>query len=162
MELLERDLLKSLSLLARTQAFNLTGVEFGFCATYDRSFTCSQEGFLGARYPEWSLGCRRLTPGNGYLETLTQDNVELLVGDIAAITPKGIRMTDGREPEFDAIIRATGFDVSFKSQWTQLGRGGKSLAKEWAHDSRSYFSLCVSGYPNHFIFNRYSAMSHIV
>lgn len=107
--------------------------------------------------PEWSLGCKRLTPGNGYLESLTQDNVELVVGDIKNVTPTGIRMTDGRDYEFDAIVCATGFDVSFRPRWTQLGRDGRSLAKEWAHDSRSYFSLCVSGYPNHFIYNGYVA-----
>ena len=100
-----------------------------------------------------ATSCRRLTPGNGYLESLTQDNVELLVGSIKELTPTGIRMNDGQEYEFDAIVCATGFDVSFKPRWKQLGRGGKSLAEEWAQDSRSYLSLCVSGYPNHFIFN---------
>jgi cation diffusion facilitator CzcD-associated flavoprotein CzcO len=103
--------------------------------------------------PEWSLGCRRLTPGNGYLESLTTDNVELLVGEIQEITPTGIRMKDGSHQEYDAIVCATGFDVSFRPRWTQKGRGGRSLAKEWADDAQSYLSLCVSGYPNHFIFN---------
>jgi cation diffusion facilitator CzcD-associated flavoprotein CzcO len=107
--------------------------------------------------PKWSLGCRRLTPGNGYLESLTKDNVELLVGSIAEITPTGLRMSDGQEREFDAIICATGFDVSFRPRWLQTGRSGKSLADEWAEDAQGYLSLMVSGYPNHFIFNGYAA-----
>jgi len=103
--------------------------------------------------PTWSLGCRRLTPGNGYLESLTRDNVELVVGNIAEITPKGIRMSDGQEHEVDAIICATGFNVSFRPRWLQVGRESKSLADQWAEDAQGYLSLCVSGHPNYFMFN---------
>lgn len=56
--------------------------------------------------PEWSLGCRRLTPGNGYLETLCTDNADLLLGHIDEITETGIRMMDGSFREFDAIVCA--------------------------------------------------------
>lgn len=103
--------------------------------------------------PDWSLGCRRLTPGNGYLESLTQKNVTLQVGDIDTVTEKGLRMKDGTEIEVDALVCATGFDVSFKPRWEQIGRDGKSLAKLWEKDAQGYFSLCVSGMPNFFIFN---------
>ena len=103
--------------------------------------------------PEWSLGCRRLTPGNGYLEALCADNCDLLVGPIDAITETGILMKDGTHREFDAIICATGFDVSFKPRWTMLGKNGKDLAIEWTGDAQAYYSLCVSGFPNHFIYN---------
>lgn len=103
--------------------------------------------------PEWSLGCRRLTPGNGYLETLSSDHCDLLVGHIEAVTETGIRMTDGSHREFDAIICATGFDVSFKPRWTQYGKNGKDLATEWTGDAQAYYSICVSGFPNHFIYN---------
>lgn len=95
----------------------------------------------------------RLTPGNGYLETLIKDNVELLVGHIDKVTETGIQMKDGTFQEYDAIVCATGFDVSFKPRWEMVGRDGRNLAKEWANDAQGYFSLCVSGYPNHFFFN---------
>ena len=103
--------------------------------------------------PKWSLGCRRLTPGNGYLEALCADNCDLLVGHIDAITESGILMKDGTHREFDAIVCATGFDVSFKPRWTMLGKNGKDLAIEWTGDAQAYYSLCVSGFPNHFIYN---------
>jgi cation diffusion facilitator CzcD-associated flavoprotein CzcO len=103
--------------------------------------------------PEWSLGCRRLTPGNGYLETLSADNCDLLVGHINTFTETGILMKDGTHREFDAVICATGFDVSFKPRWTMLGKNGKDLATEWTGDAQGYYSLCVSGFPNHFIYN---------
>jgi len=103
--------------------------------------------------PEWSLGCRRLTPGNGYLETLAADHCDLVVGNIEEITETGIKMQDGTHMEFDAIICATGFDVSFKPRWTQYGKNGKDLATEWTGDAQAYFSICISGFPNHFIYN---------
>lgn len=56
--------------------------------------------------PEWSLGCRRLTPGNGYLETLCQENCDIFVGSIKEVTETGIRMEDGTYGDFDAIICA--------------------------------------------------------
>lgn len=96
---------------------------------------------------------RRLTPGHGYLEALTKDNTELVTERIEEMTPDGIRTADGRQHQFDAIICATGFDVSFKPRWLQTGRDGWSLAEDWADDPQGYFSLAVSGYPNHFIFN---------
>ncbi|KAK2807578.1 hypothetical protein FQN51_000011 [Onygenales sp. PD_10] len=104
-------------------------------------------------FADWSLGCRRLTPGIGYLEAITQPNAELVNDNILTITPTGIRTVDGTDREYDAIICATGFDVSFKPRWAQIGLEGRSLGEEWAEDAKGYFSLAVSGYPNHFLFN---------
>lgn len=103
--------------------------------------------------PEWSLGCRRLTPGNGYLESLTKSNVDLVVGHIDKITGTGILMKDGQHIDCDAIVCATGFDVSFQPRYTMQGRNGRDMKKVFANDAQGYFSLCVSGFPNHFIFN---------
>lgn len=103
--------------------------------------------------PEWSLGCRRLTPGNGYLESFLKDHVDLVASNIVEITPKGILCADGKERHFDAIVCATGFDVSFRPRWLQVGRNGRILADEYAQDAKSYFSIATTGQPNHFIFN---------
>lgn len=40
--------------------------------------------------PEWTVGCRRLTPGDGYLEALTEPNVTIEMSPIQRITDKGI------------------------------------------------------------------------
>lgn len=79
--------------------------------------------------------------------------MELVTDSITQITGTGITTADGVHRELDAIIMATGFDVSFKPRWLQIGTAGKSLAEDWKDEPRSYFSLAVSGYPNHFIFN---------
>lgn len=62
--------------------------------------------------PDWEVGCRRATPGPGYLEAFTKDHVELVMDGIKAIEPKGIRTNDGKLREFDVVVCATGFDVS--------------------------------------------------
>ncbi|QKX63467.1 uncharacterized protein TRUGW13939_10637 [Talaromyces rugulosus] len=57
--------------------------------------------------PDWDVGCRRLTPGDGYLESLLEKNVGVEFGDIERITPKGIQNANC-EKQFDIIVCATG------------------------------------------------------
>lgn len=51
--------------------------------------------------PKWELGCRRVTPGQGYLESFLLPNVSLTQSPITKITPKSIITADGREQEVD-------------------------------------------------------------
>lgn len=60
--------------------------------------------------PEYPPGCRRLTPGPGYLESLVEDNVEFVGHGIAKVDAHGLWDTDGKYHKVDAIIYATGFD----------------------------------------------------
>lgn len=46
--------------------------------------------------PEFSPSCRRLTPGPGYLEALTADNVAYITDGIVEFTGEGIRTVDGK------------------------------------------------------------------
>jgi cation diffusion facilitator CzcD-associated flavoprotein CzcO len=81
--------------------------------------------------PEWRVGCRRLTPGDGYLEALQEKNVDTNFNEIVEITPTGIRSQAGSE-DFDIIVCATGFDVSFSPYWKLVGKNGTNLAKKWS------------------------------
>ncbi|KAI4173141.1 MAG: hypothetical protein LQ343_003068 [Gyalolechia ehrenbergii] len=63
--------------------------------------------------PLFSPGCRRNTPGEGFLEALTEDHVECVSAEIVKSTELGIMASDGKEREFDIVICATGFDVAF-------------------------------------------------
>lgn len=58
--------------------------------------------------PKYELGCRRITPGTGYLEAFTQPNVKLENSEISQITSSGIQTKDGNFHEFDVIVCATG------------------------------------------------------
>ncbi|CAK7206200.1 hypothetical protein SEUCBS139899_008986 [Sporothrix eucalyptigena] len=103
--------------------------------------------------PEWAVGCRRLTPGDGYLEALQAPNAAIEFSPIARVTPKGIETADGRVEELDIIVCATGFDVSFAPYWDVIGRDGVRLADQWRDDPQAYFGICAPNMPNYFIFN---------
>lgn len=60
--------------------------------------------------PNFPPGCRRLTPGPGYLEALVEDNVTFIGAGVHKVTESGIEDTNGDFHEVDAIICATGFD----------------------------------------------------
>lgn len=101
--------------------------------------------------PGFEAGCRRLNPGEPYLEAVQKPNVQPIFDPIEEITPSGIRAA-GQERQVDAIILATGFDTSFRPRFPIIGTGGRDLRDVWRHDPVSYFGLAVSGYPNYLTF----------
>lgn len=102
--------------------------------------------------PKWELGCRRVTPGHGYLESFLRPNVTLVQSPISKITSTSIITESGIEQEFDVIVCATGFDVSHCPRYPVIGRNGVSLADKWADEPESYMSLACPDLPNYFIF----------
>ncbi len=102
--------------------------------------------------PQWGPGCRRLTPGIGYLETLAKPNVKVVFGEIESITENGCKCDDGVEYAVEVLICATGFDTSFKPRFPMLGTDGKNLQDMWAKESRSYLGIAAPDMPNYMIF----------
>ncbi|KAL6247334.1 hypothetical protein RBB50_005680 [Rhinocladiella similis] len=102
--------------------------------------------------PSWELGCRRITPGEGYLEAFLKPNVRLVQQGVVRVTEDSIIAADGSGHKVDVIACATGFDVSFTPQWRMIGRNGVDLAKEWSVDPESYLSICARDMPNYFMF----------
>ncbi|RGP60874.1 hypothetical protein FSPOR_10375 [Fusarium sporotrichioides] len=102
--------------------------------------------------PKWKVGCRRLTPGEGYLEALQMPNVVLDFSGIEEITKDGVKTSNGVE-KVDILVCATGFDVSFSPNWELVGKGGISLADQWKDNPAAYFGICAPNMPNYFIFN---------
>ncbi|KAF7302712.1 hypothetical protein HMN09_00906100 [Mycena chlorophos] len=100
--------------------------------------------------PDFSPGCRRLTPGPGYLESLCQDNVAFVHTPIARITPSGIETADGAFEALDVIVCATGFDTSCDPGIPIVGRGGVKLSDRYKPHARTYLSVAVDGFPNWF------------
>ncbi|GLA32505.1 hypothetical protein AnigIFM63326_000714 [Aspergillus niger] len=101
----------------------------------------------------FSVGCRRPTPGNGYLEALCSQNTEVVSESVSEITPKSIRTSDGVEHEVDVIVCATGFDVSWRPSYPTIGREARSLSEQWKDIPRTYLSITVPNFPNYLIFN---------
>ncbi|KAK9772950.1 hypothetical protein SCAR479_10280 [Seiridium cardinale] len=103
--------------------------------------------------PSFPVGCRRLTPGPGFLETLTRDNVDMVWGAIERITDNGIQPVDGSYHDFDAIVCTTGFECSYAPRFTLRGRNGVDLSEQWlSSDPEAYFGTTVAGFPNYFMF----------
>ncbi|KAL4977944.1 hypothetical protein BDW66DRAFT_165334 [Aspergillus desertorum] len=101
--------------------------------------------------PTFAPACRRLTPGPGYLEALTDDKVDVISNPIVKIVEDGIVTEDGKHHPTDVVVCATGFDTTFTPRFPILGRDGVSLAKRWEETPESYLSLAVDGFPNYFI-----------
>ncbi|OQE13287.1 hypothetical protein PENFLA_c051G04100 [Penicillium flavigenum] len=102
--------------------------------------------------PDFALGCRRLTPGINYLESLSLPNVTPIYGEITQVTPAGCVTEPGVETDLDVLICATGFDTTFKPRFPVIGREEKNLQVEWKDEPRSYLGLAASGFPNYFMF----------
>lgn len=102
--------------------------------------------------PTYKAGCRRLSPGEGYLEALQQPNAKFESSHIKQITATGITTTQS-STDFDCIICATGFDTSFVPTWHMVGKGGAVLSKQWEDHPEAYIGACVPNFPNFFTFN---------
>ena len=100
--------------------------------------------------PDFGVGCRRPTPGNGYLEALCQENVTVITDEIQKISEDGIVLTTGDVLSVDVIICATGFDISFSPRFPLIGREGLSLSEHWQKTPEAYLSLAVEHFPNYF------------
>ncbi|KAL2837073.1 FAD/NAD(P)-binding domain-containing protein [Aspergillus pseudodeflectus] len=105
-----------------------------------------------ATIPDFPLGCRRLTPGVGYLEALKQPNVRVVLDSITKIVGDGLETTTGELIKADAIICATGFDVSFTPRFPIIGPKG-NLQEIWSRQiPRAYMSCAIPDFPNYFTF----------
>ncbi|ATY63543.1 FAD dependent oxidoreductase [Cordyceps militaris] len=102
--------------------------------------------------PDFSPNCRRLTPGPGYLEAITQDNVEYITAPIRRFTASGIETADGVMRDVDAVFCATGANVDLVPEFP-IRAHGQDLREVWAADGEhgfpyTYLGLATPGFPN--------------
>jgi cation diffusion facilitator CzcD-associated flavoprotein CzcO len=102
---------------------------------------------------EFFVGCRRPTPGNGYLQSLAGEKTVAFNAQLQKLTEKGFIDPDGNEQEVDVIICATGFDTSYKPRFPLIVNG-VDLREEWKDRAHvpSYLSLGLADVPNYFLF----------
>ncbi|KAI8220717.1 FAD-binding monooxygenase moxY [Colletotrichum sp. SAR 10_86] len=101
--------------------------------------------------PKFEAGCRRINPGEQYLLTLQEPNVEPVFENIEKITSTSI-VAGGVEYPVDVLIAATGFNTTFRPRFPIIGREGNNLQDIWAENPTSYCGTGVSGFPNYMIF----------
>jgi cation diffusion facilitator CzcD-associated flavoprotein CzcO len=108
--------------------------------------------------PQFGLGCRRMTPGPSYLQSLTRENVEVVVRDVTALTENGIVDASGTERKVDVVICATGFDTSFSPHFECIGRDGQSLKTQFGDFPKAYLGVMANNFPN--LFREFSVNGH--
>ncbi|KAH4061929.1 hypothetical protein HBI17_093980 [Parastagonospora nodorum] len=109
---------------------------------------------LDGLIPDFAPHCRRLTPGPGYLESLTEDNVNLVKTPIKRFTPTGIETVDGKNFDFDAILCATGANTDLVPPFPLKARG-VDINKAWKPEGKwgfpyTYMGVATPGFPNLF------------
>ncbi|KAK2612535.1 hypothetical protein QQS21_001473 [Conoideocrella luteorostrata] len=101
--------------------------------------------------PRFEAGCRRMNPGEQFLVSIQEPNVQPVFDLIEKVTPGGI-LAGGVEYPADVIVAATGFNTSFRPRFPIIGRNCVNLQDLWAEDPISYFGTGVSGFPNYLVY----------
>lgn len=100
--------------------------------------------------PPFALGCRRMTPGPGYLKSLKKDNVQVVHESVMKFTENGVVDGSGTEHKVDVVICATGFDVSFTPHFDVIGRDGINIKDSFGQIPKAYLSITAPKFPNLF------------
>jgi hypothetical protein len=116
-----------------------------------RERLASKPEIFEALLPSFSPGCRRLTPGPGYLEALTRPNVSFVTSPITRISESAIHTEDGSAYEIDALVCATGFKAGAPPPFPLTGMDGLPLTKKWEQRATNYMSHSISSFPNLFV-----------
>ena len=102
--------------------------------------------------PDFPPFCRRLTPGPGYLEAITKDNLTFIQDPIDHFTEDGIVTKDGVHRPVDAVICSTGANVDFAPPFPIVA-GDYDLSRDWKPNGKfgfpySYLGLFTPHFPN--------------
>ncbi|CAI7629609.1 unnamed protein product [Penicillium bialowiezense] len=102
--------------------------------------------------PDFPPNCRRPTPGPGYLEALSKDNVDYIQTRIKRFTETGIVTEDGVERQVDITICSTGANVDHAPPFSIIANG-IDLKTAWKRDGHfgfpySYLGFATPGFPN--------------
>ncbi|EEP80753.1 conserved hypothetical protein [Uncinocarpus reesii 1704] len=123
----------------------------GLCDQLMRERLAKNPELIEKLIPKYELGCRRISPGEGYLEALQAENARCSFSGIKRFTADGIETEEGEE-EFDLIVCATGFNNSFIPSWKLVGRNGQTPEVAWKDKPEAYLSICAAEMPNYFMF----------
>lgn len=104
--------------------------------------------------PNYRAACKRLIMAPDFYEAIQHPNAELVVSEIEAIEPAGVRTKDGVLHELDVLVLATGFRADqFIRPAVVRGRGGVDLDEVWEDHPVAYLSISVPDFPNFFMLN---------
>jgi len=106
------------------------------------------EGFT----PGFAVGCRRTTPGISFMQALKEPNVDVHFTAVDRITEDGIVGADGKTASnIHTIVCATGFDTTYRPQFTLIGQNNVSLTDRFTPQPDGYLGVGCPDFPNYLL-----------
>jgi cation diffusion facilitator CzcD-associated flavoprotein CzcO len=96
------------------------GAETLMRAEMERRIGPGHEELKSRLIPSWPPGCRRITPGDGYLEALVKPNVTTIHREIVKVVPEGLFDDEGTLHRVDILVCATA-SISHSRHHLKLG-----------------------------------------
>jgi 4-hydroxyacetophenone monooxygenase len=124
-----------------------------FFTRYLEQELAERDDLLESALPDYPPFGKRMLLDNGWYAAIRRDDVDLVTAPVAAVTPTGVRATDGTEVAADVVVLCTGFETH-KQLWplSVRGRDGRTIADAWGpDDADAHLGITVSGFPNLFL-----------
>jgi 4-hydroxyacetophenone monooxygenase len=120
---------------------------------YLRTELAGRDDLIEASLPDYPPFGKRMLLDNGWFAALRRPNVDLVTEPIDAVTPTGVRTSDGREHPVDVLVMATGFHTQRVLYPMEVrGRSGRTLSEHWdVDDSHAYLGVTMPDFPNLFL-----------
>ncbi|EGU82080.1 hypothetical protein FOXB_07403 [Fusarium oxysporum f. sp. conglutinans Fo5176] len=100
--------------------------------------------------PDFVPGCRRITPGDPFIEAIQEPNVEVVFKSVTKLTEDGVVDSDGVERKCDVVVCATGFNVDLIPRFEVIGPNGIKISEVLEQSPDSYMSVSLAKFPNFF------------
>lgn len=121
-------------------------------ALYNLNRAVPDEELRNKLMPDFIIGCKRILQSNDWYPALVQPNVDVVRSGIREIKGNTIITSDGGTHEVDAIILATGFEISAPQVLNRVrGRSGKTIAELWQGSPEGYMGTMTADCPNGFL-----------
>lgn len=102
--------------------------------------------------PKYRIGCKRILISNDFYPALSQPNADVITSAIERITPDAIVTADGASHEVDALVLATGFEVTPPPVARMIHGTHGTLANTWRqYGMQGHRGTTLAGFPNLFM-----------
>ncbi|MGQ0622486.1 MAG: flavin-containing monooxygenase [Panacagrimonas sp.] len=102
--------------------------------------------------PDYQVACKRLVMSEHFYSAIQKPTAHLVTERIGHIEARGLRTQDGVLHEMDALIYATGFDVTrYMRPIEIIGADNLSLEQLWADSTVAHRGVALPGFPNFFM-----------
>jgi len=102
--------------------------------------------------PNYPFAGKRAVMSSDFFPALKRPNVTVMPKAVISVRPDGLVDTDGVFHPADALVLATGFEVTeYLSTLNVIGREGDTLKSRWNGEPHAFLGIMVPGFPNFFM-----------